>query len=299
MKQFMGFQCLFVTKSVNLVSMQFVENTNLGCSGTCEGCGSTVAQRDKFISNRKQCEDQHCDCCQKFLCDNCTNCFYSQDKGKNIPYCTTCYEGLQQSMNRGDLKIYDNVSLHWLKTKEVNNTLGAIVAMPNEVGRYAVLVASPKKKTLLIKKENVVLLDNTVNYHPGRRVCSFCGAECDCGAFDEEDEDQGQVGVEKIRMHSQSCHHYMNTLRRKGPDCTGFEPMEWNCCRNQCNDIGCEFTGRDGPFDRCNVFRMYPGDMKFRCGPKGEFLSDTQRRALAKQAEVDMWERVKAGKNPF
>ena len=31
-------------------------------------------------------------------------------------------------------------------------------------------------------------------------------------------------------IHTQDCHHHMNTLRRKGPDCFGPEPMTWSCC---------------------------------------------------------------------
>ena len=98
-------------------------------------------------------------------------------------------------------------------------------------------------------------------------------------------------------MHTHECNHYMNSLRRKGPDCSGFEPMVWDCCMRA--GMGCEMTDKGGPFEHSNKYRIYPGDMKFRCGPDGKDLSYEERKAAAKQAEVDLLEKVKAGHNPF
>lgn len=64
--------------------------------------------------------------------------------------------------------------------------------------------------------------------HFGLWCCKLCGGECTC---------LQQGG------HSQSCHHYVNTLRRKGPDCFGGGKCAWlYCCDSPVFDSYCAAT---------------------------------------------------------
>lgn len=262
---------------------------------SCSNCSIAILERNDLVQYSNKCKDNSCSkCSKKNLCDSCLCAFYSEDQRENVGYCQSCYEAMFESSKtiHEPLAISDVVSLHWLKKKELNNTFGVITSLANEDDRYGVQIESPTRKILLVKRLNIVKLADTVAYHSGLWVCSFCGAYCSCGAFEE--------GIERKKgeaMHTHECHHYMNTLRKKGPDCCGYEPMVWDCCMKA--GMGCEMTGKDGPFEDSNNYHIYPGDMKFRFGPDNKVLSDEQRRAAAKQAEVDLWEKVKAGHNPF
>eukprot|EP01038_Epipyxis_sp_PR26KG_P005277 gene5277-7332_t len=59
--------------------------------------------------------------------------------------------------------------------------------------------------------------------HTGTWVCGQCNAGCDCLEY----------------PHSASCHHYMNSLRRKGPDCFGLEKCMYSCCGETKVDSKC------------------------------------------------------------
>lgn len=59
--------------------------------------------------------------------------------------------------------------------------------------------------------------------------CSECGTECTCQNI--------YTGVREF--HTMECHHTMNSLRRKGPECWGMHPCEWFCCNNKELDSFC------------------------------------------------------------
>jgi hypothetical protein len=108
-----------------------------------------------------------------------------------------------------------------LQTAIYNNLRGKIIGRLNENGRYPVtllLSDSHQEKNFLFKPENLVPIEE-VEEHFGFWGCSECGAQCTCY------QTASEIG------HAHDCNHYMNTLRRKGPDCPGFTNCVWmECC---------------------------------------------------------------------
>eukprot|EP00981_Chlorochromonas_danica_P008509 scaffold2205_cov183-Ochromonas_danica.AAC.34 len=102
-----------------------------------------------------------------------------------------------------------------LQTQAYNERRGKIISAKNDNGRIGVevLLENHKTKSILIKPENVALLPQ--EHHFGYWGCSDCGGECTC---------------RQSEFHHPDCHHHMNTLRRKGPDCDGFGKCKWMLC---------------------------------------------------------------------
>ncbi len=58
-----------------------------------------------------------------------------------------------------------------------------------------------------------------MNRHLGYWGCINCSGQCDCF---------------QSNGHSSECHHYWNTMRKKGPDCLGLGKCAWiGCCLNE------------------------------------------------------------------
>lgn len=129
------------------------------------------------------------------------------------------------------------VKTHSLTNAAFNNLRAIVItAFDQDSGRYGirVLMANNTTKDILVKPENLKLMKR--EQHFGRWSCSGCGVQCSCSAVPDT-------------PHDNSCDHFMNTLRRKGPDCPQIAlPSFWFGC--------CLSTERDGPclaLDRNNI----------------------------------------------
>ena len=79
--------------------------------------------------------------------------------------------------------------------------------------------------------------------HFGYWGCGDCGGECDCF---QETRHSLTHSLTHAGRHTQSCHHYMNTLRRKGPDCPGLGACIWLvCCESKIRASNCTAKGNE------------------------------------------------------
>jgi hypothetical protein len=135
--------------------------------------------------------------------------------------------GYSKAMEVGDI-----VKIRNLNTVVYNGLRGKIIRGLSENGRYGVrvLLDESKTKDMLLLPQNLGKVPDEDHY--GFWGCSGCGAQCNCDR-------------ESIGFHSNECHHYMNTLRRKGPLCNGSSKGFWvRCCNGEFIDGPCKALNR-------------------------------------------------------
>lgn len=130
------------------------------------------------------------------------------------------------------MELGDIVNIRNLNTVAYNGLRAKIIQGLNENGRYGltVQVDETHTKSILVLPQNLIKVPD--EDHCGFWGCSGCGAQCNCNR-------------ETTGFHSDECHHYMNSMRRKGPLCNGSSKCFWvNCCNSYKINGSCKALDR-------------------------------------------------------
>jgi hypothetical protein len=136
-----------------------------------------------------------------------------------VPYQTI------EGMENEDFHVGELVKTVNLQRTDYNDKRGKIIKDKNENGRWGVTImlnevaGDSEEKDILVKTQNLTKIEDEED-HFGHWGCPDCGAQCTC----DKDADVAP------RPHAPDCHHYMNTLRKKGPDCPGTAKCKWMLC---------------------------------------------------------------------